>query len=125
MIYNLRVLSDDIQKDVEVMENMDLYDFVCFLSSSVSYSDPEMTSIFTSDRDWDRIQEYTAIDMGIEDEEFSMPLVMKGVKLSDIIKKKFDRLIFVSDPIMDSMYYIELMGCSQLDDSIIYPRLLD
>lgn len=126
MVFKIRILSDNSQNDVEVLGDMNLYDFAKYLSTIFPNVDTEMTSFFLSNRDWDRLQEYTAIDMGFEndmDEEFSMPLPMSGKKVSDLIKKKFDRLIFVADPIMDSMFYLELMGCSREKESEAYPRI--
>ena len=130
MIFKFRMLSDEAEefvRDYEVPYDMNLADFHTYLRESVGYSPAEMASIFTSDAEWEKMREFTSVDMGIEaeDDSFCVPLPMERVTLGQIIREKFGRLIYVFDFFNERQFFIELLECKFAEDGIQYPRIVN
>lgn len=136
MIFQFRALSDELEDfllDVEVPHNMNLSDFCRFLENELNYDSSLIASIFTSDSEWEKLQEFTSIDMGATDQdiqyslcdECDAPIPMEKVSLDDIVVEKFDRLLYVFDPIGERQLYIELLRTLKAEDGISYPRVLE
>lgn len=135
MIYQYRVLSDEVEDfllDLEVPYDMGLSDFNAFLMGELGYDSSMLSSIFCSDSQWEKLQEYTSFDMGVVDgdlefalsDESEAPAPMSGVTLGDVTPEKFDRLVFVFDPISERQLFVELLQPLHFDDSIEYPRVV-
>lgn len=136
MIFQFRLLSDELEDfllDVEVPHDMNLLDFHHFLQHELGY-DPEMiTSIFSSDSEWEKLQEYTSVDMGATAgdiqyelcDECDAPIAMDSVKLDDVVIEKFDRLLYVFDQIGERQLYVELLRTLKREDGVSYPRVLE
>lgn len=124
MVFKFRMLSDEndrFVRDYEVMYDMTLLEFNRFICKDLKYDPNAMTSFFTSDSRWNRLREYTLVDMeetGRED----APLPMEGVALGQIIHKHRDRLIFLFDLFSDRAYYLELTATGQARPGTEYPR---
>ena len=66
MIYRFRMLTDEndhFVRDFEVAADSTLLDMHEFLIQMLDY-DPCMASFFKADDRWERLQEYTYMDMG-------------------------------------------------------------
>lgn len=136
MIFQFRAMSDeqeDFLLDVEVRHDMNLLDFSNFLGQELGYDLSMITSIFTSDSEWEKLQEFTSFDMGAtgDDIQFELcddcdgPIAMERVKLDDIVIEKFDRLLYVFDPLHERQLYIELLRTLKIDTQLTYPRVLE
>lgn len=136
MIYQFRVLSDEIEDfllDVEVQFDMNLRDFSDFLQEKLGYDRSIISSFFFSDSEWEKLQEYTQEDMNIAQddleyalcEECDAPIAMSKVSVVDVIKEKFDRLVYVFDPINERQLYIELIRSLKPEKGVTYPRVAD
>lgn len=129
MIFKFRMLSDEVEefvRDYEVPYDMNLGDFHTYLRESVGYSPAEMASIFTSDAEWEKLREFTSVDMGLEaeDDSFSVPLPMERVTLGQIMHEKFGRLIYVFDIFNERQFFIELLETKFPDEEAEYPRIV-
>lgn len=129
MIFKFRMLSDeaeDFVRDYEASYDMNLADFHTYLRESVGYSPAEMASIFTSDAEWEKLREFTSVDMGLEDEDgsFSVPLPMERVALGQIMHEKFGRLIYVFDIFNERQFFIELLEAKFPEEGVEYPRIV-
>ena len=84
-----------------------------------------MASIFTSDAEWDKLREFTSVDMGLEGEEegFAVPLPMERVSLGQIVREKFGRLIYVFDIFAERQFFIELIESKFAEEGVAYPRI--
>lgn len=139
MIFKFRLLSDESESfllDVEVPYDMNLLDFHNFIRKEVGYNPCEMASFFISDVEWEKLREFTLLDMGFEmpspddDEDDDMddwkpPVAMEKVTLGQIIHEKFDRLIYVFDMFAERQFFIELLESKFIDESVVYPRTVD
>ncbi len=135
MIYQYRVLSDEVEDfalDIEAPYDMKLSDFNDYLMQQLDYDPSMLCSIFCSDSQWEKLQEYTSFDMGISDGDFEFalsdesdaPQSMSNVTLDDVTPEKFDRLVFVFDPISERQLYIELLQPLKVEDGVVYPRVI-
>ena len=124
MILQFRMLSDEndnFVRDYEVMYDMTLYDFHRFILSSLEYEDC-MASFFTADDRWERIREFTALDMGESNDEFA-PVPMDKVLLAQVLRNNRDRLIYQFDMFSERSYYLELTGAKEAEKGFEYPRV--
>lgn len=126
MIFRFTMLSDEndnFVRDYEVEYDMPLADFHNFICSDLKYDASQMASFFTSNREWEKLREYTLFDMGDDgaaDEQ--SPLPMDGVILSNIIHNNNDRLIYIFDFLNERGMYLELMETHKKPADGKYPR---
>lgn len=77
MLLQFRMLSDEddnFLRDYLLPPEMTLADLHAFISDDLKYEKENMTSFFTSDREWNRLSEYTYLDLGLgEDEGWKEP----------------------------------------------------
>ena len=110
MIFRFRMLSDEndnFVRDYEVPYDMTLLDFHRFLLESLEYEEC-MTSFFTADERWEKLGEFTLMDMG--EDSPGAPRPMESVTLGQIIHNLRDRLIYLFDMFGDRAYFLELTG---------------
>lgn len=128
MIFKFRMLSDesdDFVRDYEVPYDMNLADFHAYVRDSIGYSPAEMASIFVSDAQWSKLREFTSVDMGLEEdtEDDNLPLPMERVGLGQIVREKFERLIYVFDIFAERQFFIELIESKFAEEGAEYPRM--
>ncbi|MEG1886441.1 MAG: hypothetical protein RR182_09270, partial [Alistipes sp.] len=112
MVFQFRMLSDEndnFVRDYEVLYDMTLLEFHQFILHTLEY-EACMASFFTADKLWEKLREFTLVDMGENTE--NAPLPMETVTLGQIIHKIGDRLIYLFDLFGDRAYFLELTGVS-------------
>ncbi len=122
MVFRFRMLSDEndnFVRDYEVLYDMTLLEFNDFLIQALEY-EPCMASFFTADERWEKLREFTPMDMGDESED--APTNMASVTLGQIIHNNRDRLIYLFDVFGDRAYFLELTGAYPVDQTAEYPR---
>lgn len=132
MIFKFRMLSDeaeDFVRDYEVPYDMNLADFHTYLRESVGYSPAEMASIFTSDSEWEKLREFTSVDMGFgspddDENEIPLPQPMESITLGQLMHEKFGRLIYVFDIFNERQFFIELIEAKFAEEGTEYPRVV-
>lgn len=135
MIYQFRILSDqceDFLLDLEIPYHMNLSAFNDYLQQQLGYDPRILCSFFVSDVEWEKLQEYTQEDMSIsaQDMEYSLceecdvPQPMSSVRVSDIVCERFDRLVYVFDPLCEHQLYIELLRSLVPEPGVFYPRVV-
>lgn len=120
MILRLRMLSDELEnfsRVYEVPAEMTLLDFHKFICDDLEYDPKNFCSFFMSNEKWDKLQEYTLVDM--EDDDIAMP--MEGILLSDVAAAKKDRLIFMFDIFAARTLFIEVREVLEPDPDVYYP----
>ena len=136
LIFQFRLLSDEAEEfllDVEVPSTMNLLDFCTLLQTELGYDPNLIASIFRSDVEWEKLNEFTSVDMGIaaDDlqyelcEECDAPKPMASVRLDEVVVEKFDRLLFVFDQIGERQLYVELLRSLKPEEGVVYPRVVD
>ena len=122
MVFRFRMLSDEndrFVRDYEVLYDMTLLEFHEFLLEALEY-EPCMASFFTADDRWEKLREFTLMDMGDGGED--EPEAMDQVTLGQIIHRLRDRLIYLFDLFNERAYYLELTGAYESDPTGQYPR---
>lgn len=122
MVFRFRMLSDEndnFVRDYEVLYDMTLLEFHNFLLEALEY-EPCMASFFTADNRWEKLREFTLMDMGEGGEE--EPEAMENVRLGQIIHQLRDRLIYLFDLFAERAYYLELTGAYEAEAGASYPR---
>ena len=116
--------NDHFVRDFEAAADSTLLDLHEFIIQMLDY-DPCMASFFTADDRWEKLQEYTYMDMdgGMGDGGNGMPLPMVTAVLGDVLTHLHDRLIYVFDPFTQRAYYIELIEAKEPQKGMEYPRL--
>ena len=127
MILKFRMLSDESDRflrDYEVPYDMNLLDFHNFLCDDLRF-DPSsgMTSFFLSNASWDKLTEFTQIDMGMGDDDPHAPVPMASVTLSQVVHHNRDRLIFLFDLLGERALFLELTGADKAHPGTDYPRV--
>ena len=122
MVFRFRMLSDEndrFVRDYEVSYDMTLLDFHRFILEALDYEEC-MASFFTADARWEKLREFTLMDMG--DGSEGAPEAMEKVTLGQIIHRLRDRLIYLFDMFGDRAYYLELTGAYEAEAGAGYPR---
>lgn len=123
MVLRFRMLSDEndhFVRDYEVAYDMTLLNFHELITRSLNY-DEGMASFFTADKNWQRLREFTPVDM--EENAPDAPLPMADVTLGQIIHNNRDRLIYQFDILGDRAYYLELVEAKEPQKGLEYPRV--
>lgn len=116
--------NDNFVRDFEIAADNTLLDLHDFIIKMLRY-DQCMASFFTADDHWERLQEYTYMDMdgGMGDGGSGMPKPMATARLCDVLHYVHDRLIYVFDPFTERAYFIEVIEAKEEQKGMTYPRL--
>lgn len=128
MVFQFRMLSDEDDaffRDYVVPYDMTLLDFHNFICKQLKFDNENMTSFFTSDKEWNKLREFTLMDMGLADgPEENAPVPMESTLLSQVIAHNFDRLIYQFDMLEERALYLELTGAIKSEPGKLYPFVL-
>lgn len=122
MIFQFRILSDEndaFVRDYRILYNATLLDLHNHICADLRFDPHAMASFFESDRQWNKLSEYTLMDMGIEEEGAAQ--IMSGVALNHLISENGDRLIYTFDIFGDRSLYLEMVGAHKSEDGAEYP----
>ena len=119
MLLQFRMLSDEddnFLRDYLLPPSMTLADLHAFISDDLKYEKENMASFFLSDKEWNRLAEYTYMDMGIEDNDPNTPKPMTNLTLAEAILGNYNRLIYQFDVMGDRALYLELIDAQRDKD---------
>ena len=122
MIYKFRVFSDINEKFlrcIEIDENDTFLKLHHAIQKSVNFTQKEMASFYLSNDSWDRLTQFTLMDVREGDAEdiFSM----ENTVLSEFITEEGENLVYVYDFIFDRVFYIELSEIKNKNKMLNYP----
>ncbi len=114
--------NDNFVRDLEVPATFTLLELHDFIIESLEY-EPCITSFYTADDKWERLVEFTTVDMGFEAEEGApAPLPMAQAPLCEILHYMHDRLIYNFDLFASRAFFLELVEAKDVNDPERYPR---
>ena len=122
-VLKFRMLSDENDnfiRDFEVPADITLLELHDFITRALGY-DECMASFFTADDRWERIREFTLMDMG--DAGGDGPLPMGEVLVGQVIRRLHDRLVWLFDMFANRAYYLEVLDTVQAEAGRKYPRV--
>lgn len=111
--YKFRVLIDttsgeDIFRDILIGSEDHLENFYSVILKSFDFKGKEMASFYKSNEDWDKGQEITLVDMGLNDSSEPV-LIMQETKMKEIVTEPNQKLILVYDFMRMWCFLIELI----------------
>ncbi|MEE1099840.1 MAG: hypothetical protein UHY58_07950 [Alistipes sp.] len=124
IVFKFRMLSDEndhFVRDYDVLSDMTLYEFHEFIRNSLEYED-NVVSFFQADDRWEKLREFTLMDMGLDGGDDNSPVAMTDVTLQQIMRHIGDRLIYQFDLFGNRAYYLELIEVERADPEFHYPR---
>lgn len=106
-------------REYEIDSSNSFLDFHNFIQKDLGYDSHQLASFFLTDEQWNKGLELTLIDM--ENDAGPAAIPMDSVKMSDLLKQKKERLLYVFDIFSDRCFFIELTAIFQPDPEMIYP----
>jgi len=120
-IFKFRVIIDteeDVFRDIEIETDATFEEFHRSVLDAFDFEEGEMASFYMSDESWEKGLEIPLMDMGQ-----SAALSMKSTKLSDMLNKPADKVLYVYDFMRMWIFYVELVEVKKDTPSTIYPRV--
>lgn len=114
MIYHFVIISsedEDFLREILIDADSTFEQFHDAIQESVGFDRGQLASFFVSDHDWQKEQEITLMPMDMFESDDQ--LLMSETKLSDLLKNKKDKLIYVFDYFGNRGFFIELMGIGE------------
>lgn len=126
MIFKFKVLSLDNEefiRDYELRHDATLLDFHQLICEDLNFDSEEMASFFSSDKAWNKLREYTLLDMSIDEDEVdeASPVLMVDTTLDELMQSKHERLLYSYDLLNDRSLFIELIESHTGKKSADYP----
>lgn len=129
MVFKFKALTtenEEFVRDYELKYDSTLLDFHNLICEDLEYDNEEMASFFLSNKSWEKVQEFTLLDMMGDgdtamDGDDDRPMCMEEVVLGNVIREKHARLIYTFDLLNDRALYIELIEACEADVNIAYP----
>lgn len=125
MIFQFRALSDEndrFLRDYQLMYNATLKDFHDFICGDLSFDGESMASFFIADREWEKQQEFTLMDMAPDESMPDAPRPMDRVRIDEVIGDTGDRLIYTFDAFGDRSLFMEMVGVYKAEEGTEYPH---
>ena len=110
MIYRFVMVSDEAPgflREIRIDGTATFLELHRAILESVGYSDDQITSFFTTDKQWRPKKEILLMDMGLHatDDEYYL---MDDTYLDDFLDEKGDRILYQFDQLGDRYFYLEL-----------------
>ena len=125
MIYRLRVIldndtDDDIFRDIEIRKTDTFEDLHNVLTQSFGFDGSEMASFYSSNDQWEQVQEIALFDMGGN----SDVMMMNETIIEDLINEDNNKLIYIYDFLNMWTFLIELGEIVEEAQGTDYPNLM-
>lgn len=109
MVYRFLMLSDEndfFKRELQIDSEATFLELNDFILDSLGYAHDELTTFHLCDEDWNKEQEVTFMDMGLNPDEDSY--LMDRTHLDELIDQKGQHLFFVFDMLAERGFFIEL-----------------
>jgi hypothetical protein len=120
-IFKFRVIVDteaDVFRDIEIETDATFEELHRSILDAFDFEEGEMASFYMSNESWEKGLEIPLMEMGSD-----ARLSMKSTKLSDMLSKPSDKVLYVYDFMRMWIFYVELMEVKKDKPSTIYPRV--
>ncbi|BDX38700.1 hypothetical protein CYCD_20550 [Tenuifilaceae bacterium CYCD] len=106
-------------RDYEVDSNQTFLAFHNAIQDNLGFDPTQLASFFLADEHWNKGMELTLIDMQNEGGLAAIP--MDSVKISELIKDRKERLLYVYDIFTDHSLFLELLDILEPTKGVKYP----
>ncbi len=110
MLYRIKMVSDEVEgflREYKIESEATFLDLNNIILSSCQYEDGQLTSFYLCNREWERREQVTREDMGLDDDLKDI-YVMDKTRLSELIEDEGQRLQFLFDTFNDRCFYLEV-----------------
>jgi len=124
MIYKFRVLSDEIELFARTIEIQETATFLALheaIQASVGYDSSQLASFYIADKNWDRGEQITLLDMSDGEEKI---LFMSEEILKDHCFEVESNLVYVFDFFNNRAFYVTLAEIKDEEKERTYPSSL-
>lgn len=120
-IFKFRVIIDtenDVFRDIEISTESTFEELHRAILDAFDFEEGEMASFYMSNESWEKGLEIPLMDMGGEKE-----LTMKSTRLTEMLSKPSDKVLYIYDFMRMWIFYVELVEVKKDKPSTIYPRV--
>lgn len=120
-IYKFRVIIDteqDVFRDIEIETEATFEKLHDAILDAFDFEAGEMASFYMSNEQWEKGLEIPLMDMAGD-----AALSMKSTRLSDMVSKPSEKVLYVYDFMRMWIFYVELLEVKKDMPSTIYPRV--
>lgn len=118
-IFKFRVIIDtenDVFRDIEIETDATFEELHRAILDGFDFEEGEMASFYMSNESWEKGLEIPLMDMGDA-------MSMSNTKLSDMLSKPSEKVLYVYDFLRMWIFYVELVEVKKDKPSTIYPRV--
>jgi hypothetical protein len=118
-IFKFRVIVDtenDVFRDIEIETDATFEELHRAILDGFDFEEGEMASFYMSNESWEKGLEIPLMDMGDA-------MSMLNTKLSDMLSKPSEKVLYVYDFLRMWIFYVELVEVKKDKPSTIYPRV--
>jgi hypothetical protein len=118
-IFKFRVIVDtenDVFRDIEIETDATFEELHRAILDGFDFEEGEMASFYMSNESWEKGLEIPLMDMG-------EAMSMSNTKLSDMLSKPSEKVLYVYDFLRMWIFYVELVEVKKDKPSTIYPRV--
>jgi hypothetical protein len=118
MIIKFRIISgenEDFVRDIELKSEQNFLDFHLAIESACNFDNNPLACFFMSNDNWDKGQEIVNEIMDAETQKDC--LLTEEVKLSDMITKKGQKIIYIFDLFSVRAFFIEVVNIREVDNT--------
>ncbi|HIE16465.1 MAG TPA: hypothetical protein EYP69_06035 [Bacteroidales bacterium] len=109
MIYSFRFLlhqEKDFIAEIDAPDDSTFFDFHLSIQKFLKYDNRQMASFIITDKTWNKLKEIAMVNF--EQENGESP--MKTFKLSEILTKKGQRMLYVFDFFSERAFFVQLIN---------------
>ncbi len=124
MVFKFRLISDEVKdfvRDIEILDDQTFFDLHSIIVEDFRYDRSQLASFFLTNRDWEKLQEFTLFDMS-EDGKRHTTLMDRAV-LKDHITESRQRLLYVFDVFNERLIFLELIEMTNERKKVKYPQI--
>ncbi len=114
MIYIFNILSadnDDFFMQIKIDSENNLYDLHNFIQNELKFDKSQMASFFLCNKTWEKQKELPLLDIETNKN------IMQETKISDVIKDKNNKLLYVFDLFSDRALFISLLDIDKKNET--------
>lgn len=122
-VFKFRVIIDteeDVFRDIEIETDSTFEELHRAILDAFDFEEGEMASFYMSDEKWEKGLEIPLLEM---DEKQASSLSMKTTKLSEMLSKPAEKVLYVYDFMRMWIFYVELIEVKKDTPSTIYPKV--
>ncbi len=125
MVYRLKMISNEVKnfvRDIEISSGQTFFDLHKIIQEDLHYDNTQIASFFLTNYEWEKIIEFTLFDMTDNGKIPTIP--MEKAILSDHMKDKLQRILYIFDFFNERAFFIELMAEIKNPEPVEYPRII-